>query len=210
PIERGSLARGRAAPDGTTTATAPLNASGFRSGSKWPIDGGGLASRLVTTGRPAQLDDAGAVDGPVGEAMRSSGIFTAAGAPIVVDGAVWGLIWAGDTRGTPLPAATEARLGDFADLVAVAVTNRESRARLRRLVDQESSLRRVATLAAEGASPAELFSAVAEEVARIVDASAASIVQYEPGDSTVIVASYNDPVFAVGSRWPVERPSLNW
>src|SRR5690348_14448163 len=46
---------------------------------------------------------------------------------------------------------------------------RQSETRARRLADEQAALRRVATLVAQGASPGELFSAVADEVAGIID-----------------------------------------
>jgi signal transduction histidine kinase len=117
-------------------------------------------------------------------------------------------MWVGGKRAEPLAAATETRLRDFAEFAAVAVANADSRSRLRRSADSEASLRRVATLAAEGATPAELLSAVAREAARILDGSTVAIVRYEPDDSFRVVAAHNDPVFAVGSSWPVEESSL--
>jgi signal transduction histidine kinase len=79
---------------------------------------------------------------------------------------------------------------------------------LTELADEQAALRHVATLVAEGALPAELFAAVAEEVARLLEVSAATVVRFE-GDSSVVVASFNDPGFPVGSRWFHDPTSLN-
>ena len=46
------------------------------------------------------------------------------------------------------------------------------RARLRQLADEQAALRRVATLVASGARPAEVFSAVADELGRLIGAEA--------------------------------------
>jgi hypothetical protein len=46
------------------------------------------------------------------------------------------------------------------------------RTRLRALVDEQAALRRVATLVAGGARPAEVFSAVADELGRLIGAEA--------------------------------------
>src|SRR5262249_49343601 len=121
----------------------------------------------------------------------------------------WGMIWAGTTESEPLPNGVEAQLSEFSELVAIAVSNAESRDRLRRLADQQAALRRVATLAAEGASSAEVFSAVAHEAARILDVPSASIVRSEPDATSVVAASFNDSSFEAGSRWPDDPLSLN-
>ena len=92
--------------------------------------------------------------------------------------------------------------------MAVAIAGVESRARPRRLADQQASLRRVATLVAKGAEPSALFAAVAEEVARILDVSAVRVLRFEPDQTSVVVASVKDPGFPVGSRWPLDGPSL--
>ncbi len=81
--------------------------------------------------------------------------------PIVVDGEVWGLIRAAATGPEPLRADIEASLRDFTGLVATAISKTESREGLRRVVAEQAALRSVATLVAEGAAPAEVFSSVA-------------------------------------------------
>jgi hypothetical protein len=49
------------------------------------------------------------------------------------------------------------------------LANAQARDALSRLADEQAGLRRVATLVAKGASPDDLFSAVAEEVAAVID-----------------------------------------
>jgi signal transduction histidine kinase len=194
--------------DRSTTVIASLDAPKFAIGTRWPLDESGLQSLILASGRPVRVDDTSVLGGPAGVAVRDSGVRSIVAAPIIVDGAVWGLIWVGGKRPEPLPAGTETRLRDFAELAAVAVANADSRHRLRRLADSEASLRRVATLAAEGATPDRVFAAVADEAARILDGSTVAIVRFDPGDSFQVVAAHNDPVFGVGSTWPVEEGSL--
>ena len=69
----------------------------------------------------AEADAAGAADVP-GEGWEVS-------RPIVVDGRPWGRI-AVDWRGRAAPAGVEDRLGEFGDLVAIAIANAQSRAEL--------------------------------------------------------------------------------
>jgi len=207
-IEADAISVERIDADRSTTVIASLDAPRFPIGSRWPLDESGLHASVVTSGRPVRVDDVSVLSGPMGAALHESAIRSLVAAPIVVSGAPWGLMWVGGKRAEPLAAATETRLRDLAEFAALAVANADSRSRLRRLADSEASLRRVATLAAEGATPAELLSAVADEAARILDGSTVAIVQYEEGDSFRVVAAHNDPVFEVGSSWPVEEASL--
>ena len=62
--------------------------------------------------------------------MRRLGLRSAVGAPIIVDGRIWGALVIGSSQPEPMPAETEARIGDFADLVATAISNAETRAEL--------------------------------------------------------------------------------
>ncbi len=50
--------------------------------------------------------------------------------------------------------------------------NSPDQARLRQLADQQAALRRVATLVAGGARPAEVFTAVADELGHLIGAEA--------------------------------------
>ncbi len=180
--------------DRSTFVLASLNAPDFPVGGRLPLDGRSLSARVLETGRPARAESK----------LRSE-----VGVPIVVDGEVWGLIRAAATGPEPLRADIEASLRDFTELVATAISKTESREGLRRVLAEQAALRSVATLVAEGAAPAEVFSSVAQEVARILDVSAVSVVRFESDTWSVVVASVNDPGFPVGSRWPLQGPSLN-
>jgi PAS domain S-box-containing protein len=64
---------------------------------------------------------------------------------------------------------------------------KQSEARLRSLLAEQAALRRVATLVARGGEHAEVVSAVAEEVGKLLSADAAGVVRYEPeGHGTVV------------------------
>jgi signal transduction histidine kinase len=63
------------------------------------------------------------------------------------------------------------------------------RARMRQLADEQAALRRVATLVASGARPAEVFAAAAEEIRRLFGADNAGIGRYERGGSSLVVVS---------------------
>jgi signal transduction histidine kinase len=61
--------------------------------------------------------------------------------------------------------------------------------RSRRLADEQAALRRVATLVAGGAEPAAVFSAVAEEVRRLLGADNAGVARYEPDGTSIMVVA---------------------
>ena len=115
-------------------------------------------------------------------------------------------------RHEPFPADTEARLTDFTELIATAIANAESRAAVARLVDEQAALRRVATMVAQGASPQDLFAAVAEEVGRLLPPASATMGRFEPDDSVTTVASWSatGAAFPTGRRWPTERKNIAW
>jgi PAS domain S-box-containing protein len=79
---------------------------------------------------------------------------------------------------------------------------RQAETELGRLAGEQAALRRVATLVARGVPAAEVFSAVAEEVGRLLDAQATTIARPEPDGTMVIVASSGiaSDALPVGSR----------
>jgi PAS domain S-box-containing protein len=174
-------------------------------GSRWPLDDTVIIARVRETGRPARSDDLADVHGTVADIVQEARIRSAAGAPIVVDGDVWGVMAAGGTQGERLPDRIEDRLAGFTELVATTISNSASREELARLADEQAALRRVATLVAREAPPAEVFAAVAEELGRLLDVAATRLVRYEQDETATIVSSWGrlaDEV-PVGTRLPL-------
>ena len=93
-----------------------------------PILPGGALDRLLRTGRTVRVDDYDA--GAVGEYARSLGLRATVASPVQVGGRMWGTL-AATTTGRPMPTTIERNLGQFADLIAVAIANAESRAELK-------------------------------------------------------------------------------
>ena len=108
-------------------------------------------------------------------------------------------------RPEAFPADTEAALTRFADLAATAVANAEARAEIERLAEEQTALRRVATLVAKGVEPAELFSAVTQEVAALFSTVTppftVTVIRFDPGPEFVLAgaSSATDP--PIGARW---------
>jgi signal transduction histidine kinase len=175
----------------TTVATWGPASKNFPVGSRWPLEGHNLGTLVFKTARPARMDryDDG-VSGAPGAAIREAGIRSVVGAPVIVEGRLWGMIFAGSTLEQPLPADTEARLASFTELVAAAVANAESRASLARLAEEQAALRRVATLVARATPPEEVFAAVAGEVGRLLAVDFAVLVRYDPQDTLEMVGTW--------------------
>ena len=76
-------------------------------GSRWPLEGYNLCTLVFYTGRPARMDRyTDSFSGPLGAAAREAGIRSAVGTPIIVEGRLWGAIFAGSILDQPLPADT--------------------------------------------------------------------------------------------------------
>jgi len=183
--------------------------TGFTVGSRWSLEDATLSATVLETGQPARIDDYTQLEGSIATAVRAEHFRSSVGVPVTVDGVVWGMFCVTTAGTTPFPADTEERLRNFTELVAAAISNAESHARALRLIDEQAALRRVATLAAEDPSPAELLDAVANEVERVLDVAAVTVFRYSTDHSiTVVGASARDTGFPLGSRWPIDGPSL--
>jgi GAF domain-containing protein len=202
-----TVAVGRFGAGPSVTMVGESNLPDFPVGSRWALDGPSAARAVFDSGRAARIDDYAGLPGTIADAVRMSPILSAVGAPIIVDGRVWGYISVSATDPEPLPADTEERLEEFTRLVATAISKTESHDALARLLEQQAALRRVATLVAEGAPPAELFTAVAVEVGELFDLAAVTLNRYEE-DAVVVIADPLESGFPLGSRWPFDGDSL--
>jgi signal transduction histidine kinase len=162
----------------------------FHAGTRWPLDDLAIAGLVRQTGRPARIDDFPDVPRTTANALRDAGIRSSAGAPIIVDAAVWGVMATGAADPESLPEHVEDRLAEFTELVATAISNTASREQVARLADEQAALRRVATLVARESSPAEVFAAVAAELGRLLDVAVTRIVRYEQDDTATVVAGW--------------------
>jgi signal transduction histidine kinase len=137
--------------------------------------------------------------GAVKAEARELGIAAAAGVPVIVGGSVWGaVILAPGHDRPPLPADTLDRLAAFTDLVATAIANSDARTEVERLAEEQAALRRVATLVARGTPPVTVFSAVAEEIGRILTAEVTCVVRFEADATGTVMATWGEASF-----WPL-------
>jgi signal transduction histidine kinase len=101
----------------------------FQPGTRWPLGHTGLAARARRTGRAGRVEDYSRRRGAFAAKAREAGLDSVVGAPIIVDGAVWGLITIASTDG-PIPDHAEDRLAEFTELLGTAIANTQSRAEL--------------------------------------------------------------------------------
>jgi GAF domain-containing protein len=159
-------------------------------GNRVVLGGNNVGTLVFEAGRPARIDDYAEASGPLGELARGEGVGAAVGAPIIVEGRLWGVMASYSAPGQPLPADTEARLANFTELLAMAIANAESRTEFARLADEQVALRRVATLVAQGVPPGELFAAVTEEVGRLLGTDLAGMAHYDSADTVTVLATW--------------------
>jgi signal transduction histidine kinase len=208
--------------DSAMTLLAETSKAGrqhFPVGERFSLEGENLAAaQVLNTGRAARLDNHDNVTGRLAALVREQGLRCVVGAPILVDGRVWGLAAVASSQPEPLPADTEARLGDFAELVATAIANaanrdelQASRDTLRELARRQTALRRVATLVARGARPSEVYSAVADEIVHCLDVDTSGVWRYESDNAITLLAGTSRAgrqYFPVGERLTIEGDNL--
>ncbi|HZD78534.1 MAG TPA: CHASE3 domain-containing protein [Actinomycetota bacterium] len=120
-------------PDGTVTGIA-----GWSSGegdpvpmaSHVPLEGESVTASIFRTGRPSRMDSYADASGSIAASLRHQGIRSSVGAPIVVEGRLWGAVIASSKGTEPLPEDTESRLTAFTELIATAISNVQARTEL--------------------------------------------------------------------------------
>jgi PAS domain S-box-containing protein len=196
--------------DGKATTVASWSGDGptLPVGTRFPLDGDNLAARIFKTGAPARLhSDDEAWKRAETDLARPLGLRSAAGAPILVEGKLWGALMAATRRVEPWAENAETRLAAFTELVATAIANAESREALAELAEEQAALRRVATLVAEAAPPAEIFSAVGNEVAALFRTELVVVGKFDGDPAELLLVGVRDGTgeHVVGSRLKLDQ-----
>jgi PAS domain S-box-containing protein len=100
------------------------------SGVRISHEGDSVEAVVRRTERSARMDTYEGARGAIAEAARAAGVRVGVGAPIVVDRRLWGVVAAGWGWEEPPPAETEQRMAQFAELLATAIANADSRDQL--------------------------------------------------------------------------------
>jgi signal transduction histidine kinase len=95
-----------------------------------PLEEESLAREVQRTGRPERRTNLDRATDSTSALAREFGVTSTVATPIVVEGRLWGGMAVSSKQPEPLPTNTEARIAEFAELVATAVANAESRSEL--------------------------------------------------------------------------------
>jgi signal transduction histidine kinase len=119
-------------PDGINSTMAGWSVRGnhLATGTQLPLAGYNINVIIRDSRAPARVDSYDDAPGPLASALRDLGIRSEIGAPVIVNGAVWGALIAASDTSTPLPAGSEDRVASFAELIGMAVSNATARADL--------------------------------------------------------------------------------
>jgi GAF domain-containing protein len=198
--------------DPTVTALASWAATGELPPipDRFRTEPGDPTTMVAETRQPARVDDWTVVPGPLAAFLRDDlAVRSSVGSPIMVEGRLWGILGVHSKGHVPLPPDTESRIGQFTELVATAIANREARTEVARLADEQAALRRVATLVARDAAREEVFTAIASEIGHLFGLEKIRMVRYEDDRTVVVVASSGptEALFPVGSSFSVDADS---
>ena len=80
---------------------------------------------------------------------------------------------------------------------------------LQRLAEEQAALRRVATLVAEGAPPEEVFSLVAQEIARVTGLELIVMGRFDPGRVMTSIGAAGEHPYQPGTRWPLDGGNVS-
>jgi signal transduction histidine kinase len=177
-------------------------------GTTWPLSDSPEASLVVATGGASRVDDWDSLPGPTAERHRAQGFGGAVAAPIIIDGAIWGMLAAYGEAGEFLPPNCAQELADLTNLMASAIANAQARDELRGLAaKQGEALRRVATLVAQHPSSGTVFDLVAVEARRALSVTRVDVCRRQTAQTLKLVGSTAEGGHATGSstRSDVER-----
>jgi signal transduction histidine kinase len=146
----------------------------------YSFGGDTISSRVITASAPARVDSTADLQTDFARTRWTElGIDASIGAPVMVDGRVWGVLTASRFRGREtFPPSAEDHLGDFATLVALAIGNAAWQRSLAAMLEEQSALRRIATLVAGGRSAAEVIGEVVRQVGVSFGAQAVEVVRW--------------------------------
>jgi signal transduction histidine kinase len=172
---------------GTETIVAGWSANGDLDGigTSTALGGRNVSTIVHETRRPVRIENYGEATGEIAAFRRAWGVRAIVGVPITVEGEIRGVMAVASTTDNPLPGDAEERLASFTELVGTAYANAEAREALRHLADEQSALRRVATLVARGTPPDLVFAAVAEEVGTLLPATEIALVGRYMADESI-------------------------
>jgi PAS domain S-box-containing protein len=118
-------------PDNMVTVVAARNDPGVETplGTRYSLDGQSVSAAVWRSGRAARLDSFEGPPGSIADVLHRLGVRSAAGAPIIVEDRLWGVMVAAWRQHQPV-SGIEDRIAQFTELVATAISNAQARADL--------------------------------------------------------------------------------
>ena len=132
----------------TVVAHRGSNARRVPPGSRVRHEGENVTTMVRRSERPARMESYAGTHGAIAELVHNLGVRATVGAPVVVDGLLWGVVIANWRGEESPPAGTEERMAQFAQLLDTAIANADSRdqltaSRARLLTAADEARRRV-------------------------------------------------------------------
>jgi signal transduction histidine kinase len=160
-----------------------------RAGQVYLFGGDTISVRVIEAAGPARVDSRDDLRTDFARARWDElGLESSIGAPVIVDGEVWGVVTASRFRGAPpFPERAEHDLGDFAMLCALAIENAAWRHSMSELLDEQLALRRIATLVAGGRPADEVMNEVVRHVGTLFDARRVDVVRWDGVQNEVTI-----------------------
>jgi signal transduction histidine kinase len=117
--------------DGTATVVAASDPGmEIPVGTSLALEGESLTSLLRRSVGPARMQTGAGAAGSIAALLRKQGVHMSVGAPVIVDGRVWGVMAAAWRQEEPIFSDAEDRMAQFTELVATAIANAHSGAQL--------------------------------------------------------------------------------
>lgn len=118
--------------DDAATVVAGANEPGrsVEIGKRVTLEGHNVPAMVLRSGRAERQNDGDQASGSLADRVRSLGLTAGVGAPVLVEGRLWGVMIAWWKADAALPEDAEERMTQFTDLIAVAIANAEGRTQL--------------------------------------------------------------------------------
>jgi len=154
---------------------------------RWPVGGTSLFARMLRERAVVRVDDWSTVDGVLAAIVRERvSIGTSIMTPIFQDERLWGGLYVHSPVGEEFAGDAERRLAGFAELVGTALANAAARAEVRRLADEQATIRRIATLVARQTPVPEICRRVTEELGPLLGVEDVRLLRYDGDEATVL------------------------
>ena len=191
-----------------TVVVASSAASGhtvFTPGARFPLEPQMVAAQIREDPRPVRSAQYDRDPSDAGRRVSALGVTVVIGAPIHLHGELWGVVYAGSASKDRLPEGSEARLGLFAELCAIAAANDDTAAKLEAQTAERRAILRLAGTSLGGAEEGEVLAAIAREIAVMLGATAAVLLR-DGGDGFRVASQWSagDPVAVPGERFDDE------